>query len=86
MIFFDGRWKNGKQHGAGFVYTSDGASKFLGTWEDGEQKSLRKTTFREIENLKFYALEGVLEVPDTDAGPAKPVNTAPKKDQDDFEL
>ena len=71
-LFYDGRWKDGKQHGAGFVYTANGQEKFIGKWENGEQKFMRRTTFREMEQLQFYKLEGEIEVPEEDAGPYKP--------------
>jgi hypothetical protein len=88
-LFYDGAWKDAKQHGVGFVYTTDGSKKFLGVWEEGEQKKMRPTTFREIENLEFYAKKADIEFPEEDAGPAKKASEADKKKEQpnsDFEL
>jgi hypothetical protein len=60
-LFYDGQWKDGKQHGNGFVYSSTGNQKFLGTWSDGKQTALRPTSFKEIENLAFYKSKGEVE-------------------------
>jgi antitoxin component YwqK of YwqJK toxin-antitoxin module len=62
-LFYDGQWKDGKQHGNGFVYTANGAKKFIGTWVDGKQTFLRHTAFSEIAALQFYKKKGDIEIP-----------------------